>query len=224
MKPPVLIDGFCKAGGAAMGYRRAGFEVVGIDKDPQPRYPFRFLRADLTTIGWPELVKFLGAEAVHVSPPCQWATAYRRRGGGVGDGYLNLIPDMRAALAPLGVATVIENVESAREHLIEPVRYCGSSFGLDVRRHRLFEANFPLTAPPCDHAWQTPRFTPASNRTNLRKTVEVGVYRIPLAVQQKAMDIGWMNLGELSEAIPPAYTEHIGVQLMAALRSGEVAA
>jgi len=220
---PVLIDGYSGAGGAAMGYHLAGFEVVGVDKAPQPRYPFRFLRADLTTIGWPELVEFLGAVAVHVSPPCQWATAYRRRGDGVGDGYLNLIPDMRAALAPLGVATVIENVESARAHLVNPVRYCGSSFGLDVRRHRMFETNFSLTAPACDHSWQTPRFTPASNRTNLRRTVEVGVYRIPLAVQQRAMGIDWMRLDELSEAIPPAYTEHIGRQMLTHLRT-EVAA
>lgn len=95
------------------------------------------------------------------------------------------------------------------------VRLCGSSFGLDVRRHRLFESNVSILVPPCDHGWQTPRFPPASNRTNLRRTVEVGVWRIPLDVQQRAMGINWTTLEELSEAIPPAYTEHIGRQLLA---------
>mgnify|MGYP007100217830 CR=1 FL=1 len=91
----------------------------------------------------------------------------------------------------------------------------GSSFGLDVQRHRCFESNIPLTAPPCDHGWQTPRFPPATNRTNLRSTVEVGAWRIPLEVQQEAMGIDWMNGNELCQAIPPAYTEHIGAQLLA---------
>lgn len=220
---PVLLDLFCGAGGAAMGYHRAGFDVVGVDINPQPHYPFRFIRADVTTLGLPELVKFVGAAAIHASPPCQQFTAYRRRGGGVGDGYPNLIPNAREQLVDSGLPYVIENVEYARKHLVEPVRLCGSSFGLDVRRHRLFESNLPLQVPPCDHSWQTPRFPQATNRTNLRSTVEVGVYRIPLAVQQKAMGIGWMQLGELSEAIPPAYTQHIGAQIMCAVQERRAA-
>lgn len=85
---------------------------------------------------------------------------------------------------------------------------------MDVRRHRMFESNLTLTAPPCDHGWQTPRFPQATNRTNLRRTVEVGVYRIPLPVQRRAMGIDWMTLNELSNAIPPAYTEHLGAQIL----------
>lgn len=220
---PVLLDLFSGAGGAAMGYHRVGFDVVGVDINPQSRYPFRFIRADVTTLGLPELVKFVGAAAIHASPPCQQFTAYRRRGGGVGDGYPNLIPNAREQLVDSGLPYVIENVEYARKHLVEPVRLCGSSFGLDVRRHRLFESNLPLQVPPCDHSWQTPRFPQATNRTNLRSTVEVGVYRIPLAVQQKAMGIGWMQLGELSEAIPPAYTQHIGAQIMCAVQERRAA-
>jgi DNA (cytosine-5)-methyltransferase 1 len=107
---------------------------------------------------------------------------------------------------------VIENVAGAPLH--NPARLCGSSFGLDVQRHRYFESNVTLLAPPCDHGWQTPRFPCATNRTNLRRTVEVGVWRIPLAVQQQAMGIDWMTLRELSEAIPPAYTECLGAQLL----------
>jgi DNA (cytosine-5)-methyltransferase 1 len=204
-----LLDLFSCAGGAAMGYHRAGFEVVGVDINPQPRYPFEHHVGDAI-----EFVRQHGHEfdAIHASPPCQTFTAYRRKGHGVGDSYLNLIPETREALIDSGLPYIIENVPGAP--LIEPVTLCGSSFGLDVRRHRLFESNIPLMAPPCDHSWQTPRFKPATNRTNLRRTVEVGVWRIPLDVQQKAMGIDWMELRELSEAIPPAYTEWLGRQIL----------
>jgi DNA (cytosine-5)-methyltransferase 1 len=108
--------------------------------------------------------------------------------------------------------------------LESPAQLCGSSFKLDVRRHRLFESNVALLAPECDHDWQTPRFPPATNRTNLRSTVEVGVWRIPLAVQQAAMGIDWMTLSELTEAIPPAYTGFIGAQLLNHLNQKAAAA
>src|SRR5204862_5495182 len=125
------------------------------------------------------------------------------------DGYPDLIEPTRRLLARTGLPTVIENVGGAP--LRDPIMLCGSSFVLDVRRHRYFElSGFMVNQPPCDHGWQTPRFPPATNRTNLRSTVEVGVRRIPLAVQREAMDIDWMTLTELSQAIPPAYTEHIG--------------
>jgi DNA (cytosine-5)-methyltransferase 1 len=208
---PVVLDLFCKAGGSAMGWHRAGFDVVGVDREPQPNYPFEFVEDDA--------VKFLavngGDFAVRAgSPPCQKFTAYRRKGHGVGDGYPNLIPVVRELCRYIGGPYVIENVEQARAELVDPVRLCGSAFGLDVQRHRLFESNVPLEGVPCDHSVWTPRFPPATNRTNLRKTVEVGVWRIPLATQQAAMGIDWMTLPELSEAIPPAYTEHLGRQLV----------
>lgn len=222
MSRPVLLDAFSCAGGAAMGYHRAGYEVIGVDKDAQPRYPFEHHVADaievLDTLVRTGRVFGRQVAAVHTSPPCQKFTAYRRRGAGVGDGYLNLIPDVRERLERLDVPWIIENVETARVELVDPVRLCGSSFGLDVRRHRLFESNIGLTAPPCDHSWQTPRFPPATNRTNLRSTVEVGVWRIPLDVQRKAMGIDWMELRELSEALPPAYTEHLGRQMLDHIR------
>ncbi|MGW9270771.1 DNA cytosine methyltransferase [Microbacterium sp. NPDC055599] len=217
MSRPVLLDLFSCAGGAGMGYHRAGFEVIGVDKDSQPRYPFEHHVADaievLDTLVRTGQVFGRTIDAVHTSPPCQSFTAYRRRGAGVGEGYLNLIPDVRERLGRLDVPWIIENVETARAELVDPVKLCGSSFGLDVRRHRLFESNIALGAPPCDHSWQTPRFPPATNRTNLRSTVEVGVWRIPLEVQRKAMGIDWMELRELSEALPPAFTEHLGRQL-----------
>lgn len=212
---PRLLDPYCCAGGAAVGYARAGFEVVGVDRDHQPRYPFEFHQADAL-----EFLAVHGHEfdAISASPPCQSFTAYRRKGHGVGDGYLNLIPETRLGLQRTGTPFVIENVEQAAVHLRNPIKLCGGSFGLDVQRHRLFESNVPINPIPCDHSWWTPRFPPATNRVNLRRTVEVGVYRIPLRVQQQAMGIDWMKLGELSQAVPPAYTEYIGEFLMAALR------
>lgn len=209
-----LLDLFCGAGGAGMGYHRAGFEVVGVDVETQPNYPFEFFQGDAIEVlegvakgAWPR--RF---DAIHASPPCQSFTAYRRKGHGVGDGYPDLIEPLRELLEATGLPYVIENVPGAP--LREPVQLCGSSFGLDVRRHRLFESNVALLVPPCNHSWQTPRFPQATNRKNLRRTVEVGVWRIPLEVQQQAMGIDWMTLRELSEAIPPAYTEHVGLQLI----------
>lgn len=184
-----------------MGYHRAGFEVVGVDIKPQPNYPFEFFELDVRhLVGIPNAIRRDHA-AIHASPPCQSFTAYRRRGSGVGDSYEDLIPQTRELLQRTGLPYVIENVPGAP--LKDPVQLCGSSFGLDVRRHRLFESNV-----------ETPRFPPATNRTNLRRTVEVGVWRIPMDVQNKAMGIDWMTREELSLAIPPAYTEYIGRQLL----------
>ena len=225
---PRLLDLFCCAGGGAAGYHRAGFEVVGVDIEPQPNYPFKFHQADALDVldalisERPDSLLRLrtaldGVDAIHASPPCQFRTAYKRRPGHVRDSP-NLIPRTRELLRASGLPYVIENIEYARDQLLEPVRLCGSSFGLDVRRHRLFECSFAATGLPCEHSWQTPRFPAATNRVkNSRRTVEIGVWRIPLETQRRAMGIGWMTLGELSEAIPPAYTEHIGRQLIGAL-------
>lgn len=217
MNRPVLLDLFSCAGGAAMGYHLAGFEVIGVDKDEQPRYPFEHHVADALEVldELAETGAVFGREidVVHTSPPCQLFTAYGRSDTtGWRKNYVNLIEPTRDRLIRTGLPYIIENVPPAP--LIDPVQLCGSSFHLDVRRHRLFESNVPLMEIPCDHSWQKPRFAPASNRTNLRRTVEVGVWRIPLDVQKKAMGIDWMELTELSEAIPPAYTEHIGRQLI----------
>jgi DNA (cytosine-5)-methyltransferase 1 len=232
----VLLDGCCCAGGAADGYAAAGFDVVGVDIEPQPNYPYDFARGDIIELldvlavrgviccDGGRLVGLEDLAAVHVSPPCQNDTAYRRRGAGVGDGYAQLIPDLQRRLDKLSLPYVIENVPGAT--LRNPIQLCGSSFGLDVR-HRLFESNVQLMAPPCNHAAQQPgRFPGATNRAPMsRATVEVGVWRIPLDVQKRAMGIDReITLRELSEAIPPAYTEHIGLQMLAAIDTTEAAA
>jgi DNA (cytosine-5)-methyltransferase 1 len=159
---------------------------------------------------------FVGAgfDVIHASPPCQSFTAYRRRGDGVGDGYPDLIARTRAMLKRTGLPYVIENVEGSP--LRNPVKLCGTGFGLDVQRHRLFESNVPLMGMPCAHGRHAARFPGATNRgENTRRTVEIGVWRIPLEVQKRAMGVDWhVTLEELSEAIPPAYTEFLGQQVM----------
>lgn len=198
------LDLFCCAGGASAGLVSAGFEVVGVDREPQPEYPYKFVQADAHTF------PLDGFDFVWASPPCQGFTAYRRRHGHVRP-CENQIPQTRERLRASGIPHIIENVEGAP--LENPITLCGSMFGLDVRRHRCFESSFPLPQPECDHSVWTPRFPGATNRRkNSRKTVEVGVYRIPLDVQRRAMGIGWMSLGKLSQAIPPAYAEWLGLQ------------
>ncbi len=237
---PRLLDLFCGAGGAAMGYHRAGFDVVGVDIVRQANYPFEFVGADaleFLEFGWDSYGgttphRWFGAgaqgfDAIHASPPCQAFTAYRRAGN-VGE-YPDLIAPLRELLYATDLPYVIENVDGAP--LWEAEVICGSMFDppMDIRRHRLFETNWPLDPPmwPCRHKLQTAKRFPGgrskeqggSNRHLARGTVEVGTWDIPLDVQQEAMGIDWMELEELSEAVPPAYTEFIGSQLMAQIRS-----
>lgn len=222
MSRPRLLDLFCCAGGASTGYHRAGFDVVGVDLAPQPNYPFEFHQADAL-----EFARKHGREfdAIAASPPCQaYTTASGKARKHHGATYPDLIAPTRAALLAAGLPYVIENVEFARRHLVDPVRYCGSSFGLDVRRHRLFESNVELAAPPCDHGWQTPRFRSLDSRIVKRGGLAsvVGVhgncnYAGEFPLRCAAMGIDWMTNAELVEAIPPAYTEHIGAQLLAVL-------
>lgn len=186
---------------------QAGFDVTGIDINPQLNYPFRFRQGSALCLSIDYLRQFA---FIWASPPCQFATAYKRRPQHVAPSE-NLIPKTRDLLLSAGVLFVIENVLGARSELRDPVQLCGSSFGLDVRRHRLFEAHgFHIPEIACDHAWQTPRFPPATNRTNLRSTVEVGVWRIPMEIQYAAMGgCEWMGRSELSQAIPPAFARYI---------------
>lgn len=202
------LDLFCKAGGMAAGLSQAGFDVIGLDIEPQPHYPFEFVQGDALALAVDFLRRF---DLIVASPPCQFATAYMRRPNHVKRAS-NLIPETRALLQLAGVPYVIENVGGAQAELWNPIRLCGSSFGLDVRRHRYFEAwGFDIPEKSCSHAWQTPRFPPATNRTNLRSTVEVGVYRIPLAIQKNAMGVTHpCTRHELSQMVPPAFSAYIG--------------
>jgi DNA (cytosine-5)-methyltransferase 1 len=216
----MILDLFCGAGGAAMGYHRAGFSVIGVDLHPQKNYPFAFVQMDVFDyLACADLNEF---DAIHASPPCQalsTQTADKSK-------HVNLIPQTREALVASGLPYVIENVEGAGKEMRDPARLCGSSFGLDVRRHRLFETNWNLVAPPCDHSWQTPRFRSLSIK-NFRKgklATVVGVhghlnYPGEQAIRERAMQIDWMTVAELAQSIPPAYTEFIGRQLAERIRS-----
>lgn len=229
-----LLDLYCCAGGAAMGYHRAGFdEIVGVDIEPQPRYPFTFIQGDAL-----EYVATHGHEydAIHSSPPCQHASTVAKQVRTMRPGryeHPNLIPQTRELLIASGLPYVIENVMGAE--LINPVELCGSWFGLDIRRHRLFEVNFPAFSTPCSHYWQKPRFISLDKRRkrpasvvpvhgwNQLSTV-VGVhghlnYHGEKKLREDAMGIDWMNPHELTQAVPPAYSEYIGKYLMEHLRS-----
>jgi DNA (cytosine-5)-methyltransferase 1 len=212
---PRLLDLFCCAGGAGMGYARAGFEVVGVDLSPQPNYPFEFIQADALTLDDDFLASF---DAVHASPPCQSYSDLARRNGNA-HMWPRLIEPVRAMLDDLGVPYIIENVEGAP--LLDPIVLCGTMFsGLRVIRHRLFESNFPLEAP--DHASPHPLvFTHDKRKAHYGRLdqntsfVQVtGGGNCTIANAKAAMGIDWMTKNELNEAIPPAYTEYLGQQLM----------
>ena len=214
MSKPRLLDLFCCQGGAARGYADAGFEVVGVDIDPQPRYPYKFHRADAREFFRDHAHEF---DAWHASPPCQAHTNAQKLQGRT---HLDLIPDTRwmfqqanhdrikTGYAP--VPYVIENVPGAP--LRDPVELCGGMFGLETYRHRLFEVNWPMTAP------QHP--THAKRTTKMGRAPVEGEYMHIVGnfsgvdKAREVMGMPWANRDGLREAIPPAYTRWIGEQLI----------
>jgi DNA (cytosine-5)-methyltransferase 1 len=204
-----LLDLFCGAGGCSVGYARAGFDVVGVDINPQPHYPFEFHQADAMTY------PLDGFDALHASPPCQDHIL-----GGLqsnhGTGWM--LAEIRRRLEERGRPWVIENVPGA------PMRpdyvLCGSHFGLPVRRHRWFETSwrgFSLMA--CDHSKQVHG---VYGHPHGRNGAWPGMLPGGLTEWSQALGIDWMTASELAQAIPPAYTERIGTSLLAHL--SEVAA
>lgn len=234
MSKPRLLDLFCKAGGAARGYQQAGFEVIGVDIEPQPNYAGdKFFHADALALVqdrfagcWHEDYKksqlrgMLGRcmghfDAVHASPPRQGYSDLAHR---TGREYPMLIERVRELLQGWGLPYVIENVEGAP--LIDPVMLCGTMFpGLRVLRHRLFESNVPMTQP--SHGRHPLVFTHDKRKAHYGKLdqdtafVQVtGGGNCSVKNAAEAMGIDWMTKAELNEAIPPAYTEWVGRRLM----------
>lgn len=214
---PLILDLFCGAGGAAVGYHRAGFDVVGVDVKPQPHYPFPFIRDDA--------IRYLcaggaaGFDSIHASPPCQAYSTASGKARKAGSQYPDLIAPIRASLRQIGLPYIIENV--ANSPLIGGVRLCGSSFGLSLRRHRYFETDWMLWSLPCEHHHQKPQFRSLdSNMTKSGRLASVvGVYGNchysgDFDLRCSAMGIDWMTNNELTQAVPPAYTEYIGAQLL----------
>lgn len=184
-----------------MGYHRAGFEVVGVDIKPQPYYPFEFHLAD--ALEYP-LEEF---DVIHASPPCQAYSSTRHLPGT--NQYPDLIEPVRRKLDLTGLPWIIENVPGAP--MRQDVVLCGSMFEMEIRRHRWFEFGriTPMDTPKCDHS-DSPRFIIAGHPGGTRKGKPVG----STEEWRQAMGTPWMRGWDISEAIPPVYTEYIGKAIM----------
>lgn len=230
-----VLDLFCGAGGAAMGLHRAwpNAEIIGVDINPQPRYPFKFVQADAMTF------PLDGYDFIWASPPFQGYTLMRHMGKSAGLHAPRLISAVRDRLEGAGVPFVIENVVGSP--LRDPLMLCGSMFGLGVRRHRLFESPFLMLQPSCRHdpsmwpiaVWGDGRPSRQEKRREHRGPIAVygdhpedsAIHRAKddrggltrraatLAVASRAMGIDWMEWKELTESIPPAYSEFIAKQV-----------
>ena len=208
MAKPCLLDLFCGAGGAAMGYYRAGFDVVGVDIKPQPHYPFTFIQGDALN----PPVKLSAFDVIHASPPCQaYSTMTKKWGRELL--HPDLVPLIRLMLRETGLPYVIENVRNSG--LDGTVMLCGSIFNLPLRRHRYFQLSNgnPLTLT-CNHSAPVVAVYGHSGGRSKRDNKSFG----GIETWKAAMEIDWMSGDELAEAIPPAYTEFIGRQLMEHIR------
>jgi DNA (cytosine-5)-methyltransferase 1 len=210
-----LLDLYCKAGGASKGYADAGFDVVGIDIKKQKRYPYEFIQADCLEI-LQDMEYLRTFDVITASPPCQThsRTKHLRDAQGKSTDKVDLIPQTRQALIESGKPYVIENVPGAP--LVNPVQFCGSSFGLKVRRHRLFESSIGIVGSVCKHKEQG---KPVGIYGSMRDEIPQGGHTAKTIEQaREAMGIEWMIWGELVEAIPPRYTYEIGKQLLSVLQ------
>jgi DNA (cytosine-5)-methyltransferase 1 len=216
---PRLFDAACKAGGCTKGYQRAGFYVVGCDIEAQPNFcGDEFIQGDMLEVlaDYEFMSTF---DAAHASPPCQ---AYIRSGNVARDGrHPKLIGPVRELLEATGLPYVIENVPGAE--LRPDVVLCGSMFGLEVRRHRWFESNVSL--PPwvlaCNHST---RIAGVYGHPHGQGGAAKGMLPGDLETWSRAMGIDWMTAPELADAIPPAYCEFIGAQLLAHIESERMTA
>lgn len=207
MKKPRLLDLFCKAGGATKGYQRAGFYVVGVDIEPQPYYcGDKFYQADALTF------PLDGYDAYHASPPCQGYSISRSMQGTKGGEML--IGETRKYLTQSGKPFIIENVPGSP--LIDAIELSGMSFGLKIIRRRLFELHgFDILLIPSPHVetnYRNAGYVPYHHGTSIKRGHLPNIWTKPRL--QDAMEINWMNIKELTQAIPPAYTEYIGKYLM----------
>lgn len=217
-----------------MGYSRAGFDILGVDIVPQPLYPFRMVTADAL-----EFLAFADVSsiaAVHASPPCQFATTmsarWRVKGGTIADAHLNLLTPTRAALRALGKPYVIENVLGARRYMEPTLRLHGGMFGMQVHRPRLFESSELILAPRAPMAKRPigvygdhPQHHYSTRQNGDMKGARSEFRRArTLAEAREVMGMPWADWHGCKEAIPPAYTEFIGRQLLTYLESPEAAA
>lgn len=229
MGKPRLLDLFCKAGGAGVGYARAGFDVTGVDIKRHKRNPHPVIVADVFSLD-PAWIA-ANFDAVHASPKCQKHTRMRAPGR---KQHVNQIPDTIKLLNATGLPWHLENVEGAEPWMPGAITLCGTMFGLgaqgcELQRHRLFLGNYPIFPPgPCQHTGapvigvyggHARRRSAKHGGRGTRDVWEGG----HIAASSEALGIDWMSLEELSEAIPPAYTEFLGRQLLAHLNIARAA-
>lgn len=216
---PKLLDLFCGAQGAGEGYHRAGFDVTGVDIEAHPDAPHPVIEADALSVLLD--ADFLDTfDAIHASPPCQGYTTMsnRWRGqGGKADSHQELISWVRLGLQAWGGHYVIENVPGARRDLRNPITLRGGHFGLGVDRPRLFESNVPLTVPPYRRVENPVGVYGKLDGRRLFTRRDGSEQRAARTLEegQRAMGIDWMDWEDLTESIPPAYTEWIGRQVLA---------
>lgn len=245
MIAPRLLDLFCGQGGAAAGYIAAGWEVTGVDiADHSKRYPATFIQGDA--------LAYLAAhgadyDAIHASPPCQGYSIATAGNPSARAKHKRMIAATRELLALTGRPWVIENVEQAREQMVDPSLLCGRMFGLEafdeddmplaLDRHRLFESNVDLDQPahPKHDGRQVAGVYGGSRRAKRREgeslrsvaprdryaaRVERGGGYVPrsIAVQQQLLGIDWMTVKGMQESIPPVYAQHVGMQLLGHVR------
>jgi DNA (cytosine-5)-methyltransferase 1 len=226
---PRILDLFCGAGGAGVGYQRAGFEVVGVDIEPQPRYPFAFEQAD--ALEYLDAGGARGFDAVHASPPCQAYTALRHLPWLRDIPRWDSIPPTLERLRRLDVPWILENVERAP---VDGITLCGLMFGLawpdglPIYRHRRFASSVFMLAPghPTHRTTLVPgRATFAARgahvrgrgRGDLNAGRTIGGHQASTLLAADPMGVGWMVGREASQAIPPAYTEWLGERLLEAI-------
>jgi DNA (cytosine-5)-methyltransferase 1 len=221
MRKPRLLDLFCGAGGAGAGYRRAGFEVIGVDSEPQPHYPFTFVQEDAFEALRLVIEGTWRFDAIHASPVCKLHTQATISQRLAGAEYPNQIPRTREMLDAAGLRYVIENVPGAP--LRPDFKLCGCMFGLPgLHRERWFETNWtpPFELQPPHHHDQ-PQIVVVGHGTpswaRARRKRQGAPDRVTVKDWRASMGIDWMTRDELAQAIPPAYTQHIGRQLLAAM-------
>lgn len=207
-----------------MGYYRAGFRVVGVDRLPQPNYPFQFVQMDAIKFA---LLYGRRFDAIHASPPCQIHSTLGNiflNDGSYWQRHQDMIPQTREILKRLRKPYIIENVPGARRALENPVMLCGIQFGLKQARHRYFESNVLLLVP--GHKPHPENIPAAGHGVSLNGYISIagngGAKNLPdgetyLSYAQKVMGTPWMNRKEISQAIPPVYTEYLGKQLIRAV-------
>ena len=198
---PRALDLFCCAGGASMGLHRAGFDVIGVDIEPQPHYPFEFRQAD--ALKYP----LDGFDLIWASPPCQAHTLCQRIRN---NDHPDLIGSIRQRLYASNAHYVIENVVGAP--LIGPIELCGAMFGLRTYRHRLFECSFPVSTPP--HPAHEVPTKKMGRPPNPGEFIHVVGNFSGINQAREAMGIQWMPRNKLREAIPPAYSEYLGQEYL----------